>query len=76
MSIVINFALFVLTMAFQIIFDVVSFAVLVDSSPRYLMKLPPAVNLTLFGCVFCGQKSTTILVYVTTQSFGMFLFWA
>ena len=52
---------------FYTIFVVVRSAVLVVSSPQYLIKFPPAVIRTLFGSSSCGGKSTTTLVYVGTR---------
>ena len=49
---------------FHIILVVVMSAVLVVSSPGHLIRLPPAVMQTLLESDFCGQKSTTMRVYV------------
>ena len=67
----IYFAFFVLNMLFHKNFDVVMSAVLVVNSPGCIMRLPPAVILTLFGSSFCGRWSMTMLAYVTTLSFGI-----
>ena len=49
---------------FHIILVVVMSAVLVVSSPGHLIRLPPAVILTLLGSDFCGLISTTMRAYV------------
>ena len=46
--------------------EIVRSAVSVVMSLNFLIKLPLAVIHTLFGSSFCGQKSTTVLAYVTT----------
>ena len=53
-------ALFVDMTLLNISFDVVISAVLVLKSPGTFSRLPPTVTRTLYGSVFCGQKSTTI----------------
>ena len=65
------FAFGVLNTLFHRSLDVVKSAVLVYSSPGYVMRLPPAVIRIRFGSSFCGQKSTTTFAYVTTLSEGM-----
>ena len=60
-----------LTTAFHRSFAVVMSAVFVVNLPGYLIRLPPAVRRTQLGSSFCGQKSTTILVYIMILSFGI-----
>jgi len=73
MSIHVYRAPFMLITLFQSTFDVIKAAPRVVNSSVYIMRLPPAVILTLFGLLFCGRKSTTTLAYVTVRSFGILL---
>ena len=64
MSNPINFSPSVLMTLFHNIFAVVTSAVRVVNSLAYLMRLPPAVILTIFGSSFWDRKSTTTRAYV------------
>ena len=70
MSIVINFALGVLTTLLNTIFAVSSPAVLVLVSPWNSNLSPPAVIHVRFISSFSGLLSTTTRAYVAVLSFG------
>ena len=60
----VDLATSVLMKLFKTMLMMVMSAVLVVSSSRHLIRLPPAVIRILFGSYFCGLKSPTMRAYM------------